>query len=156
MTVMIQGSQLRTLLQGVRVKTSAKTVPQNAAQSLFNVTGGRVLVTAVYGEVTTVIGGTTPNLKVTYSPTSGTDTDLCTATAITADAVNTHYSLPAAVGTGLQVSANVGHVVANQPPGHLVDTGTIDAHVSAADATGAIEWTLFYVPIDDGAAVSAA
>ncbi|MGR6923093.1 hypothetical protein ACU635_53315 [[Actinomadura] parvosata] len=156
MSVLIHGSQLRALALGVRVEQPAKTVPQNALSSLFTIAGGRILLTGLYGEVTTVIGGTTPNAKLVYSPTSGTDTDLCTATAITSDAVNTQYSLPAAVGSALNVSSQVGQVVAQGGTGHVLNTGTVDVHVSAADATGAIKWTLTYIPLDDGASVSAA
>lgn len=152
MSVLIQGGQLRALALGVRVEQPAKTVPQNALSSLFTVSGGRVLITGLYGQVTTVIGGTTPSAKLVYSPTSGADTDMVTAVAITSDAVNTQYSLGA---TALVVSAQVGHTL-GQVGTHLVNTGTIDLHVSAADATGAIKWTLTYIPLDDGASVAAA
>ncbi len=38
----------------------------------------------------------------------------------------------------------------------VVKVGTIDCHLSAADATGSLKWTLLYVPLDDGASVTAA
>ncbi|GAA2673827.1 hypothetical protein GCM10010400_39940 [Streptomyces aculeolatus] len=157
MTTIIQGRDMRTLLFGRKVDQPAKTVPQNALSNLFTITGGRIILMGLYGEVTTVIGGTTPSAKLVYSPASGTDTDLCTATAITSDAVNTQYSLPAAVGSALNVSSQVGQVVAQPGNGaHVLNAGTVDVHVSAADATGAVKWSLLYVPLDDGASVAAA
>lgn len=152
MSVHLQGGQLRALALGVRVEQPAKTVPQNTLSPLFTVSGGRVLITGLYGQVTTVIGGTTPSAKIVYNPTTGTDTDMVTAVAITSDPVNTQYSLGA---TAFVTSAQVGHVL-GQSGTHVVNTGTIDLHVSAADATGAVKWTLTYIPLDDGASVEAA
>lgn len=152
MSTIIQGAQLGALNLGTRVHQPAKTVPQNALSALFTVSGGKVLVTSIVGEVTTVIGGTTPSAKLTANPTVGADTDIVTAVAITGDAVGNLYGV-ATVGGALSVLESV--APANQTP-FVVKAGTIDLHVSAADATGAIKWTLHYVPIDSGASVTAA
>lgn len=152
MSVLIQGSQLRTINFGTKVDQPAKTVPQNALSSLFTVTGGRVIVTGIVGEVTTVIGGTTPSAKLVANPTVGADTDIVTAVAITADAVGNLYAV-STVGGALAVLESAAPI--SQEP-FVVKPGTIDLHVSAVDATGAIKWSLFYAPLDDGASVAAA
>ncbi len=152
----IPGAQLRRLVLGTAVAGAAKTVPQNATGTIFTVAGGRVLVTGLVGKVTTVIGGTTPSAKLVATPTVGSANDLCTATAITADEVGTLYSIPGPTGSALGVSGSGSGGVTGQTAPVIVAAGTIGVNVSAADATGAIQWTLTYVPLDDGATVTAA
>jgi hypothetical protein len=156
-TTIIQGSQLRKLLLGTQVaNSSGKTVPQNATSTIFTVSGGRVAVTSLVGKVTTVIGGTTPSAKIVATPTVGSANDLCTATAITSDEVGTQYSIPGPTGSALGVSGSGSGGVTGQTAPVIVAAGTIGVNVSASDATGAIQWALTYVPIDDGASVTAA
>lgn len=152
MSVLIQGSQLASIALGTRVEQPAKTVPQNGLSPLFTVSGGRVAVMGLVGEVTTIIGGTTPSAKLVANPTVGADTDIVTAVAITADPVGNLYGI-ATVGGALQVLESAAPL--NQTP-VVLKPGTLDLHVSAADATGAIKWSLWYVPLDDGATVTAA
>lgn len=152
MATMIAGKQARALIYGTKVDQPAKTVPQNALSALFTVSGGRVIVSGIIGEVTTVIAGTTPSAKLVANPTVGADSDIVTAVAITADPVGNLYGV-STVGGALGVLESVAPM--NQEP-FVLKAGTLDLHVSAADATGAIKWTLFYVPLDDGASVTAA
>lgn len=155
MTTIIQGSQLRKLLYGTTVSNAAgKTVPQAATSTIFTVAGGRILVTGLYGKVTTVIGGTTPSAKIVSTPTTGTAVDVSSATAITGKEVGSLLALAGTVGTALNVqNAGAGAAL---PSAIQVPIGTLGVNVSAADATGAIQWTLTYVPLDDGASVTAA
>jgi len=144
----------RKALYGLAVAGAAKTVPQNATSTIFTVTGGRVLVTGLYGKVTTVIGGTTPSAKIVSTPTTGTAVDVSSATAITGKEAGALIGLAGTVGTALNVqNAGAG---AGLPSPVVIPVGTVGVNVSAADATGAIQWTLTYVPLDDGASVTAA
>lgn len=152
MSVLIHADQLRLINLGQRVTQPAKTVPQNALSSLFTVSTGRIIVLGIIGEVTTIIAGTTPSAKLVANPTTGADSDIVTAVAITGDAVGNLYGV-STVGAALVVSESVAPM-AQEP--FVVKPGTIDLHVSAADATGAIKWSLFWVPLDDDATVSAA
>lgn len=157
----IKGSALRETQFGFASRGSKITVPQNATTTIFTVTGGRIVVSMLTGIVTTVIGGTTPALKLIATPSVGTANDMCTTLTVTTDEAGCMYMLPSAVGSALigavstgksgSVSGNTGAAC-----GQVVNTGTIGMNVSAADATGAIQWTLLYVPLDDGAAVTAA
>lgn len=160
MTVVYQNANVRAGAMGLRRQTAAKTVPQNATQTVFTITGGRIWIATLYGLVTTIIGGTTPAVKYIATPTTGTANDMCTALTITADEVGMMWQLPSAVGSALvgaaaagksgSVSGNTGGYC-----GQIVAPGTIGVNVSAADATGAVIHTLIYVPLDDGAAVAA-
>jgi hypothetical protein len=147
--------QLGTL--GTRVGGAAKTVPLNATSTIFTVAGGRALVTLLYGVVTTIIGGTTPALKLVATPTVGTANDMCTALTVTADEVGAMFVMPPAVGSALVGIAAAGKSgsISYAPGGQIVAPGTIGMNDSAADATGAIQWTLFWVPLDVGVTVVA-
>jgi hypothetical protein len=152
MTTMVDTRQRRELLFGIQVNRAAATVPTSAAdQVLFTVTGGRVIVTSLVGEVTTVLGGTTPSIKLIANPTAaGASVDIATAAVVTADAVGNLYGVGTVGGT-LIVLESVTPVGA----AFVIKAGTIDLNTTANDMTGAIKWTLTYVPLDDGASVVA-
>lgn len=152
-SLVAQNNAVRLIALGSSALGAAKTVPQNATTTIFTVTGGRILITSLVGRVTTVIAGTTPALKLIATPTTGTLNDMCTALTISASEVGTQFSLPGATGSALQgVISKSGSV--SGPGQQIVAIGTIGMNVSAADATGAIQWTLTYVPLDAGAAVT--
>ena len=156
MTTLIANKDVRTISAGLAVSRAAATIPQTGAQNIFTITGGRILVVALTGQVTTVIGGTATTLKVTNTPAAGTATDIATATAITSKEVGTLLGLPLTPGSALVVGANAGAAV--QVPGHqgwLIEPGTLSVTTSAS-TTGAISYDLVYVPYDTGAQVAAA
>lgn len=154
MSVLIQGSQLRALLLGVRVERAADTLPQTTDEAIFTVSGGRVIITSLYGEVTTAIGaGTTPELKVKFNPTgTGADTDLSAATNIASDAVGTTYATTGDYSTVL--SQGLWTVEGALQTPYMVSEGDIEIDMDES-VTGAIQWTLTYIPLDDGASVAA-
>jgi hypothetical protein len=156
MTTLIQNKDVRTISAGLAVSNALHaTLPQTAAQNIFTISGGRILLVALTGQVTTVIGATVTSLKVTNTPTTGTATDIATATAITSKEVGTLIGLPLTPGSALVVGANAGAAV--QVPGHqgwLVQPGTISVTTSAS-TTGGISYDLVYVPYDTGAQVTA-
>ena len=170
MSTLIQASQIRALSLGVKVSRSAATIPQSTSTAIFTVSGGRIFITSVVGEVTTVIGGTTVNFNLTYTPSGGSAADLCAATACTSDAVGTLYSLTSGVATDLlsiQSVSSIGGtpVAASEVPNvtfaHglwrpiVVRAGALNFKTSAS-TTGAVKWDLTYIPLDDAATVAAA
>jgi len=151
---LIQGRTARLLNIGVVAQTAAKTVPQNATQTIFTVSGGRVLITCLYGLVTTVIGGTTPAAKLVATPATGTANDMSATLTITSFEVGAMIALAGPVASALNGQSKSGSVAGQSVP-QIVAPGTIGVNVSAADATGAIQWTLCYVPLDRPVAVIA-
>ncbi len=152
-------AQLRNAELGFRVQGAAKTVPQNATQTVFTVTGGRILVNLLYGLVTTVIAGTTPSARYIATPTVGTLNNMCANGVITAAEVGSHFVVPntGGIATAMIVStAGSGSSSAGAGYGGLiVAPGTIGFATTAADATGAVQHSLFYVPLDPAATVVA-
>ena len=138
---------------GMRVDRATGTLPQTTQSALFTVTGGRVAITAIVGEVTTVIETKANDTKLVANPTTGTDVDLCTVLDITADEVGCLYGITGTVGDAM-IGANAG---ATQLPANavVVNAGTVDLNCAASN-TGSVKWSIFYLPIDDGAYVTAA
>ncbi|MCK9929435.1 hypothetical protein MXD62_20005 [Frankia sp. Mgl5] len=156
MSTLIQGDQIRSLLSGIKVSRATAALPQTTTSTLFTVTGGRVLITSLVGEVTTVIQTQADNTKLSFDPTdAGATQDLCAVLDITADAVGTMYSLTGTPATAMQDALNFlsSNKVLAQPlvlkPGAIL----LDC---AASNTGAVKWDLTYVPYDNGASVAAA
>lgn len=138
------------------VERATAALPQSTASALFTVSTGRVIVTAIIGEVTTVIQTQADATKLTFDPTdAGATQDLCATLDITADAVGTMYSITGTPATALQDALNfvpsskmLAQPIILKPGSVLLDC--------AASNTGSVKWTLAYWPLDTGASVAAA
>lgn len=140
------------------VERATANLPQTTATDYFTITGGKVRIIGIYGEVTTVIQTQTNNAKLQFASTSpGATTDLCAVLDITADAVGTLYSITGTLATALKATTNNMVVPADDlaAPGLILGPGTIKLSCSASN-TGATKWTLIYVPIDSAGVVVAA
>jgi hypothetical protein len=153
----INQSQRDALALGVygeHVAKAAATLPQTATGHLFIVTGGRVMVTLLFGEVTTIIQSSDPVLKITGTPTTGTAVDIASTVDITSLEVGGKLIVEGD-GTAM-VKGNAGAAFfANGAHEFIATIGFIDL-VAGASKTGATKWDLFYFPIDDGALVVSA
>jgi hypothetical protein len=160
MSVLIQGDQVRAVSLGIKVEKAAAILPATGLQTLFTVSGGRVLVTLLLGEVTTVFDGTVNSLNVVHDPTVGAVGDLNAATVCTSDAAGTLYTVTgiqaALMGTQKEGGTEVPtHVVAVAPlTPFVLPAGVTKLQTTATDTTGATKWTICYVPIDAGASVA--
>jgi hypothetical protein len=156
MTVVNEGAAFTKNLLGLRVARATAALPQTAAAAIFTISTGKVLVTSIIGEVTTVIQTQADNTKLTFDPTdAGATQDLCAVLDITADAVGTMYSITGTPATAMKDALNFlsSDKVLAQPlvlkPGSIL----LDC---AASNTGSVKWELRYVPLEDGATVVAA
>lgn len=150
---MPNGAVIRNMLFGLAVERAAAALPQGVQSALFNVVGGRVAILGVVGEVTTVIQNQANNTKLVANPTTGTDVDICAVLSIANDEVGTLYGITGTFGDAM-VGVNAGAgILCDRPV--VVAVGTIDLSCAASN-TGAAKWALFYVPLDDGAYVTAA
>lgn len=133
-------------LKVYRVERATAALPQTAQSALFTVTG-RVLVTQIVGEVTTVIQTQANATKIVANPTVGADVDLCATDDITADAVGTLYNITGTLADAM-VATTSGAFVAQAAP-VAVAAGTIDLSCAASN-TGSVKWTIHYIPLDTG------
>ena len=137
---------------GIRVDRATATLPQTAASAIFTIAGGRVAMTAIIGEVTTQLGAV-GNVSLEVNPTVGTTTAICAVVASATEEVNAQFSIDGTVGTAML--SGLGGAVAMQSKSVVLSEGTLDLRASAS-STGYIKWSIFYVPIDDGAYITAA
>lgn len=153
MSTLIHPDQLRLIRYGLKVDRAAAALPASGTGHAFQVTGGRVIVTGLVGQVTTACDSTATTLKVTSTPTTGTAVDLTSATAVTSKEAGALITLPLTLGGAL----NVQNAGAGEMPGALqfvVPVGYVDLITSATNA-GAAKWSIFYIPLDDAGAVAA-
>lgn len=151
MSVYTPPSTYNLFRYGKRVDKEAATLPQTAAAAIFNITGGRVAITKIVGEVTTVMQGAANNIKLTANPTVGGSVDICAVVDGDAKAEGTLVGITGEPTDAMIINASI--------PGQISDvvlkTGTLDLDCSAS-RTGAIKWSIWYTPLDDGAEVTAA
>lgn len=152
MSVLIQGNQLRTLLYGTQVTRTTATLPQTTAGSLFAVTGGRILLTSIVGEVTTIIQNQANNTKLQSVPTTGTTVDICAVLDIANKEVGALFGITGLFSDAL-VGANAGATVVPRNA-VVVPIGNIKLNCAASN-TGSVKWAITYVPLDNGASVAA-
>lgn len=137
----------QTVERATAVVTAA-TVP------LFTVSGGRILVTQILGEVTTVIQALATNARLSANPTDGTTRNLCANLNIASYAAGDLLGITGINTDPMIPPATAGALEAQTVP-VIVQEGTIDI-ISDAAPTGSIKWTLKYIPLDVGASVIAA
>ena len=163
MSVIIQGDEIRAIALGTRVEKTLSN-PQTASSAIFNVTGGKVAITSLVGTVSTVQGATANSFNLTYTPSGGSAADISAATVCTSDAAGTYYTITG-VAADLLSAQKVGGTEVPQvtyapTPTFLtgslvVGAGALNLKASGSN-TGATNWVITYVAIDDGAAVAAA
>jgi hypothetical protein len=140
---------------GLPVARATATLPQTTNGSLFTISGGIVLMTAILGEVTTAVGAA-DNTKLTAYPTVATagDTDLCTTVDIDTCDVGDLLSITGTPGDAMLV-AHKGAVQTMGSLGVYLQQGTLDLDCDAS-TTGAIKWIIWYVPAEAGAYITSA
>ena len=132
-------------------------LPQTTTQQIFRIYGGRVHVKLLLGEVTTVIEGTDPVLKVSYAALTdaaalvGTAYDIGATLDMSSDEVGTLYSVEGD-GSAIISGGQVAGTVETFGTGWVAAQGQIYL-TTGASKTGAIKWDLWYQPLDPGAYV---
>ncbi|MFD3802640.1 hypothetical protein ACFWTC_03205 [Streptomyces sp. NPDC058619] len=145
------GRSQRTLVLGSAPVSKATGTLAATTVPLFTVAGGRVMVTSLFGVVTTSI--TVANsYKLQFNPTTGDTTDINAAT----DIGTTDTAAGTVIGFGQGTTAAPALLKGgyNIPASLPLPVGQIESVSAGTD--GDITWYLTYVPFDDGATVVAA
>src|SRR3990167_8903108 len=125
-----------------------------AADDLFTIAGGPVLVTEFVGIVTTAIGGVANcQIKIVVTEPAGT-VNLSTNVAIDSDAAGTSYTFTTA-DPGVLTPTTGGALDQVPRIAWLCPIGTINATCSAA-RTGNIKWYIGYYMLSQYSSVVAA
>lgn len=143
------------LFQIIQISKAAATLPATTTATIFTVSGGRVLVHLLLGEVTTICSATATNLKATSSPTVGTAVDIAANLAIA------NFEVGALIAAEGDLTAFVGSSTGSGAAARLasiplvVATGNITITTSATN-TGAVKWDIWYQPLDPNARIVSA
>lgn len=153
MTVVNEGAAFRkSILGNGPVSKSTGTITGNPTTALYTIAGGEVLITGVWGKVTTALSTDSGTYALQANPTTGDTQTIVTATDLgTSDT---------AVGSLIGVSRTAAAAPSFLRGGHVkldavVTTGQIE-FVGAASANGAITFYVTWVPLTDGATLVAA
>jgi len=127
-----------------------------ATGSLFTISGGRVLMTSIVGELTVACDANATASKLQANPTTGTTRDLCTAVNIASYAKGDLIGITGIAANALLPPASAGSIEGMTTP-CLLQEGTLDLNVAApGQVDGRVQWTMRYIAIDQGAHVVAA
>lgn len=153
MSTVLSGNQMRNLVLGSAPVLKSTGTLAATTVALYTIAGGRVMITSMYGLVTTSI--TVANsYKLQMNPTTGDTQDLCAATDIgstdTLAGSILQFGLATTTAPAKLISVGYGTARLNT----VVPVGQIE-HVSAG-TDGVISWYVTWIPMDDGATLVAA
>jgi hypothetical protein len=146
---------VRLGILGTKVDRATSALPATGDLTLFTVSGGRVIITSLVGEVTTVIQAQANAVKVKSVPTTGTAKDISGTLDINGYEAGALVSLDGTALTTALSGTNAGGALVTKPGGIIVPIGSVKLNTAATN-TGAMKWSITYIPYDDGASVAAA
>jgi hypothetical protein len=154
-TTIVQNSAVRLISEGIIASRATAALPASALGNIFTITGGRILIVALVGEVTTAVQNQACTVSIGTAPTVGTGsaTALGTTSSIIAAPIGMHFSSNPGGATVTDLATQAGVLVPSTR--FLVDAGSITITTSATN-TGSVKWDLIFVPWDNGASVAAA
>lgn len=145
--------RIADLVLGIRVDRAATPLVETSTETLFTVVGGKVLMTLLVAECTVDVGGAV-NVTLAHDPDTGDTANLCAATAfggvnagdiVTITGLLTDTAIPA-------TQAGSSNAMSSGP---VILTAGIVTLNTGATVDGTFKWSLFYVPLDNGAYVTA-
>jgi hypothetical protein len=153
MTTLIKNADVRTIRSGILVSRTAAALPSSTLGNIFTISGGRILIVALTGIVSTTLSGTN-STTVGVTPTAAGNTSAPAA-------LSSAGIIPVTVGCvvsskldgGAMVVTPAGSLIAPTPYCALAGVITI---TTASTVTGTVQWDLIYVPYDVAAQVVAA
>jgi len=147
---------LKQLWEGRRLlgQTAEFGAALPASGTLFTIAGGRILITSIIGEITASCDANATAIRLQADPTTGTTVNLCTATDIASYIAGDILGITG-IPTDPMLPATTSGAIPAQTMGVVCNIGTITMVLGAAgQVTGRVRWTLHWIPLDSGSAVS--
>ena len=149
------GELFRSVTQGILVHRAAATVA--ADQDLFSIDVGNILLLGLWGRVTVAIGSGSQDLAMHLDPDDGggnvvigdASTPLLVDNAVVGNYITLNPTFAADLVLTLDYAAN--GMLATPL---IFEKGDIVLDITGSQA-GEIEWWVVYVPIEDGAVLTA-
>lgn len=152
MTTLIAGNAARLNNLGLGPVSSPSGAFAADTRTIFTVTGGQVLITALWGVVTTAIT-VADTVKLVANPTTGDTADICTATDIgtTDTAAGTVLGFlidpDDTAGTPPDIVKGGGVILKDL----VITIGDIEQVTTGTNPDGAVTWYATWVPLTPGA-----
>jgi hypothetical protein len=140
---------------GTKVTKAKADVLDSVQNALFTVSGGRVLITHIEGEICdAAVDSESADVKFIFNPTVGSDSDMCAVGALDAAPVGTIFSITGLPSEALLFDTGMVSRMAREL---VVAEGTIDVLSEADNGQGGAtaKFELWYIPLDSGASVAA-
>ena len=140
---------------------AATDLPGGVAFNIFNIANAAIVVKALFGVVTTIIGAGQAVPRLQFTPAvGGAITPLCAAAArIDTDAVGTVYNFPlGTIAAVLAPAATLGIAASNETGwsgSYICLVPGIISVTNAVASTGVIDWYIVYAPCSSNALVTA-
>jgi hypothetical protein len=142
---------ITNLVLGLRVDRALAT-HSGATTAYFTVAGGKVLLTGLVGEITTASGANACSWQ--HTPTAGTAQPVSAALDINPALVGDALTITGLGNGAMTYNASATGLPMMDVKGVVLTPGSLQFISAAAD--GATKWSLFYVPLEEGAYVTAA
>jgi hypothetical protein len=137
---------------GICVERAAAALAA-AQTAIFTVSVGAVLMTAFFGKITVASGANATHL--THVPTTGTAIPIAANLDIDPALVGDYLTITGIGSDAMTYNASAtGLPMFGSAKGVILPIGNFCYHAAAAD--GSVAWTMFYVPLETGAYVTAA
>ena len=147
--------RIATMRKGLYVERAAAGIAP--IHALFSITGGRVTLTGLLGEIVQDIPAGAVTIRIGSLNTGGTPAQSYLSAAsgdIASDLAGRMFALPAAIGGALTESTG-SSAMEFLAPEYVLPVGNLTLTGSITPATGTIKWTAWYVPVDEGAYMTA-
>lgn len=147
---------VRVALLGLKVDRATAVLPQTGLGNIFTVSGGRVVITSVVGEVTTVLGSGANSLTIGFAPTVGAGDPAVLgggAVSLLTAPVGTHIGSNPGGDVFADLATQAG--IALPHAGFVADPGSVTV-TTTGSVTGSVKWSITYIPYEDAATVAAA
>ncbi len=149
----MHGLGLRIPKLGYKLDRDTATLPQTTSAPIYNIHTGLVKMTLIIGYITTILGAV-GNMSLEENPTVGTLEVLCAVVAAGTYAQDDQVGI-SGVPANAMLPAATGGIPGMTTDGVVLRPGTLDLRLSGS-STGSIRWTVFYLPLEDGAYMSVA
>lgn len=150
-------ARIADVVVGCRVDRAA-AVTTGGAEVLFTVSGGNILLTALYGEVMATIDAAA-TVAINYDADISTNGSVYVDTAIGSASANPNgYAVGRMVYLPLEAGAMTwtgggGACPIDIAPIMILPPGHFDLTSGAATTTGTIRWSIWYIPLEAGVRV---
>jgi len=138
---------------GMRVDTATITIPHTATTIYYHIHGGKILLTNLVGEIVVAADGAN-SVHIDHTPTTGSASVIAAAADIDTWLIGDIITLNGLYSDVIFPVVAAGKSSSMAYKGIVLTPGSLSWHSNGTTA-GDWKWSLFYVPLDDGAYVEA-